>query len=75
MRKIQDAHRLWTMKINKILLPVRPIHDSRHFFGIFDTPPLDFHQSLALKLLGIHFSRKITQIARMDLPFALLSFA
>ena len=75
MGKIQDMHCLWAVKVRKVQLPIRSIHHGSHGFGIFYPPPLYFHQRQALKLLGVHFSRKITQIARMNLPFALFLFA
>jgi hypothetical protein len=63
MRKIQDAHRLRAVKINKILLPIRSIHHSSRLSGVLHSPPnpqspalCDFHRVRASLILALSLS-------------------
>jgi hypothetical protein len=53
MRKVQDADRIYTMHIQKRLLPIRAIHHATHSFSSGDSSAMQLDPRLTRERLRV----------------------
>jgi len=72
MRKIQNAHSILAMKIDKTLFPFGPVGDSRYLLGIFYPLAMARHQGHSPKDVCFGDAREIRVLLAVYYPFSLL---